>query len=192
MICKTANLETLLTRPPFRSPRSPPRAFSSYDVHLLCVSLPIYDSLGFTLYLVILLPLPLRWPLSVFRPQIPPAFLFPTKRLQTRIQDSGYCHSLALPVSFRLCSMGGLLFPARLPVSSAYLLQATLNAGLARDNPRPLPPPATPPTPRRSHPPRASSVFLFHITRHLFASPFSPPVHGPPGLTKQLTNTQVA
>lgn len=84
--------------------------------------------------------------------------------------------------------------PSYLPISSTYLLQATLNAGLARDNPRPSPPPATaatsshslsgllfppPPPPRRCTPSLVGFARpLPHHTPPLRVSPFSLLVDG--------------
>lgn len=119
--------------------------------------------------------------------------LFPSKCLQTCIQPGIVTLSLFLSPSV---SLSWISRSSYLPVSSTYLLQATLNAGLARDNPRPSPPPATLPSSHSlSRPPQHPLRFarpLPHHTPPLRVSPFSLLVDGPTRIHKQLTNTQVA
>lgn len=235
MICKTANIETLLTRPPllvlhihqlrllFRRCTLPPRVSLSTKSSSSFTRAPLYLLNSLSHCLSYPSPRPTFRSISSLYPLS--AFLSPAKRLQTRIQPR-HCHSLALPISFHLCSVAlspstftpfpwllPSLPPPYLSVSSTYILQATLNAGLARDNPRPLAtashaavlaPPSADPPPTADPPPAPPrlppSAFVYHRvglplpTSHatLSRGPLFSPTRQTSRIHKQLTNTQVA
>lgn len=172
MICKTANLRTLCLPVLLFVLSTFSAAFSSYkrdytrSYHTSPLSLVHSES---------------RLDLSYFlRARVP--------RPMANTHTNSYCHSLALAVS-----IPSLLptFPHPCGTSRKLYVPtlATLNAGLARDNPRPSPPPsaavaAAAASFSASAPPEPSAVLYPSLLLALRAAPFlSSLTDGPPGFT---------
>lgn len=150
----------MLTRPPLRSPHSPPPP--SLRTYSLFLPFPLSLSRSPVLSLA---PAPSISTQPVFLPR---AFLNPRKHAhQSRLSLS---RSLAGPPSSHSPA-----FPHPCGTSRKLYVPtlATLNAGLARDNPRPSPPPST-----TADPPRPPVVLPISA-----ACPFSLRADGPPGFT---------
>lgn len=179
LICKTANLRTLCL----------PALSSSFSTF----STTAFSSYGGPTRSFSLLPAPLSFSISIYvsiylsrsahfgSTSLPSsrALLGPCKHAhQSTLSPSRSCHSLPshLPAFPHPCGTSRKLYVPTL---------ATLNAGLARDNPRPPPPPstaaATPRVARRpTHLRHPTACSLFSSRRR------SSRIHN------QLTNTQVA
>lgn len=164
LICKTANLRTLCL-PALSSSFSTfsTTAFSSYGRHLLALSrfyLPLSLSLARSPHFG-----SISLPLSR-------TFLGPCKHAYqftlslSRSRHSLPSHLLAFP---HPCGTSRKLYVPTL---------ATLNAGLARDNPRPPPPPST-----AAATPPGRPIVVLPISATPPPSPFSLLADGPPGFT---------
>lgn len=164
MICKTANLRTLCLPALLfsRSPHSPPppslRTANLLSLSPLSLVTPVLSlarsfSLTCSCPLSLSLSISARFPLapsiSTHPVFLPRAFLNPRKHTHTYTNSD--CHSLALspssppPSSRPSPSSHSPAFPHPCGTSRKLYVPtlATLNAGLARDNPRPSPPPST-------------------------------------------------
>lgn len=187
LICKTANLRTLCLpalSSSLRSPHSPPPP-SLRTVDLLSLS-PL-PSLTFSPSLSSSFTFPL--PVSLSRSLFLFLYLYfdssrlPRSRLFLNPRKT-HSHRSTLSLSRSRRPSHSPAFPHPCGTSRKLYVPtlATLNAGLARDNPRPSPPPSTP----AASPPSSSSSSsptARRPTRLCLLCPFSLRAGGPPGFT---------
>lgn len=168
LICKTANLRTLCL----------PALSSSFSTF----STTTFSSYGGPTRSFSLLPPSLSLFLDSFRLNFSPSLTRASRALQTRTP----IHVVTLSLSpFPSVSLACVPHPCGTSRKLYVPTLATLNAGLARDNPRPPPPPSTAAaTPRVARRPT-------HLC-HPIACPLFSSRRRSSRIHNQLTNTQVA